>query len=192
MSTKQSRHLYDILGVNQDATNDEIKKAYKEKALDCHPDRGGDSSIFVELANAYNILIDKEKRQKYDDTGYTGNQENDDKEVAFEVLRNFYMRVLSNEDELSKNIIKVLKDNITKDIVCCKDRCKKKSNQIKKLNKTKNKLKYKGSSLDILKKVTEDEIDICNQAIKNIEFQAYIDDTILKILDDYDYNENEG
>lgn len=190
MSIKQSRHLYDILGISKDATNEEIRKTYKEKAVECHPDKGGDSSIFVELANAYNILIDKEKRKKYDETGYTGNQENDDKEVAFEVLRNFYMRVLSNEEELQKNIINILKDSIIKDIICCKDKCKKKENQIKKLNKTKNKIKYKGSSLDILKRVTEDEIEVCNQAIKNTQFQEYIDDTILKILDDYDYQEN--
>ena len=187
MSIKQSRHLYDILEVNKDATKEEITKAYREKAVKYHPDKGGDASIFIELANAYNTLIDDEKRKRYDETGYTGNQEEDDKETAFEVLTNYYMRLLSNEDELKKDVIKTLEKNITQDIMCCKDKCKKLNKKIEVLEKTKNKFKYKGNSLNILRKVTDDEISFLNNNIKKTNYQEYIDEMIINILQDYEY-----
>ena len=57
---------YTILGVAKGATADTIKRAYKEKAKEHHPDRGGDSSKFAEVSNAYDILKDPNKRAYYD------------------------------------------------------------------------------------------------------------------------------
>src|SRR5210317_197067 len=60
---------YTILGVAKGATADTIKRAYKEKAKEHHPDRGGDASKFAEVSNAYDILKDPNKRAYYDQTG---------------------------------------------------------------------------------------------------------------------------
>jgi len=60
---------YTILGVAKGATADTIKRAYKEKAKEHHPDRGGDASKFAEISNAYDILKDPNKRAYYDQTG---------------------------------------------------------------------------------------------------------------------------
>lgn len=63
---------YDILGVPPDATKDDIKKAFRKKAKDCHPDRhAGKEDEFKQLAESYNILIDPAKRRAYDRTGST-------------------------------------------------------------------------------------------------------------------------
>jgi DnaJ-class molecular chaperone len=60
-------NYYDILGVEKNASNDEIKKAYKKKALECHPDKtGGDDTLFKKLSVAYETLSDNDKRQQYD------------------------------------------------------------------------------------------------------------------------------
>ena len=57
---------YQILGINENASQDEIKKAYKKLAMKNHPDRGGDTKTFQEISQAYDTLGDDQKRQQYD------------------------------------------------------------------------------------------------------------------------------
>ena len=74
MATK--RDYYEILGLTKEASADEIKKAYRKTALKYHPDRNpGDKSAeekFKEAAEAYSVLSDPEKRQRYDQFGHAG------------------------------------------------------------------------------------------------------------------------
>jgi molecular chaperone DnaJ len=64
---------YDILEVSRNATIDEIKKAYRKKALQFHPDKNpGDAEAekrFKEVSEAYEVLSDEKKRQMYDRYG---------------------------------------------------------------------------------------------------------------------------
>jgi molecular chaperone DnaJ len=57
---------YDLLGVNNNASQDDIKKAFRKKAVEHHPDKGGDESAFKEVNEAYNTLGDRDKRRMYD------------------------------------------------------------------------------------------------------------------------------
>ncbi|MDR3634828.1 MAG: molecular chaperone DnaJ [Isosphaeraceae bacterium] len=70
------RDYYDVLGVKRDATQEDIKKSYRQLALKNHPDKNpGDAEAekrFKEAAEAYEILSDKEKRQRYDRYGHAG------------------------------------------------------------------------------------------------------------------------
>ncbi|HLB40352.1 MAG TPA: DnaJ domain-containing protein, partial [Candidatus Babeliales bacterium] len=72
------RDFYDILGVKKTASEAEIKAAYRKLAMQYHPDRNpGDKAAeekFKEAAQAYEVLSDKEKRQKYDQFGHAGPQ----------------------------------------------------------------------------------------------------------------------
>ncbi|KAI9140858.1 hypothetical protein BKA69DRAFT_489552 [Paraphysoderma sedebokerense] len=68
---------YEILGVPRNANKREIKKAYKKLALQYHPDRNpGNDQKFVELAEAYEVLSNEEKRQVYDRYGREGLKQN--------------------------------------------------------------------------------------------------------------------
>ena len=74
MATK--RDYYDVLGVNRDASDDEIKKAYRKLAMKHHPDRNPESKDaedkFKEAKEAYEILSDAQKRGAYDRYGHAG------------------------------------------------------------------------------------------------------------------------
>lgn len=60
---------YDILGVPKTASPEEIKKAFRKKAVEHHPDKGGDESKFKEISEAYETLSDENKRSDYDRFG---------------------------------------------------------------------------------------------------------------------------
>src|SRR3954464_9474592 len=74
MATK--RDFYEVLGVKREATPEEIKKAYRQLALKKHPDKNpGDPEAekrFKEGAEAYEVLSDASKRQRYDRYGHAG------------------------------------------------------------------------------------------------------------------------
>jgi len=75
MSVATKRDYYDILGVGRDASPDEIKRAYRQAALKFHPDRNkqqGAEQRFKEAAEAYEVLSDPEKRNRYDRYGHAG------------------------------------------------------------------------------------------------------------------------
>jgi molecular chaperone DnaJ len=67
------RDYYEVLGVSKDASADEIKKAFRRAAVQHHPDKeGGDEAKFKEVNEAYEVLKDPSKRQRYDQFGHAG------------------------------------------------------------------------------------------------------------------------
>ena len=63
---------YDVLGVGKDATEVELKKAYRVQAMKHHPDKGGSEEGFKKVSRAYEVLSDKDRRRVYDLHGEEG------------------------------------------------------------------------------------------------------------------------
>ena len=71
------RDYYEVLGVSRDAAKAEVKKAYRKLARKYHPDANRENQAeaeekFKEISEAYEVLADEEKRQRYDRFGHEG------------------------------------------------------------------------------------------------------------------------
>lgn len=103
------RDYYEVLGVSRNATEDEIKKAYRKLALKYHPDRNkGNKEAeerFKEINEAYAVLSDKEKRQQYDTFGAEGFHQRFTQE---DIFRNFNFGDIFRDLGLSDDIFSTL------------------------------------------------------------------------------------
>ena len=96
------RDLYEVLGLTRSATADEIKKAYRKLAAQYHPDRNPGNpdaeAKFKEVSGAYEVLADEQRKSKYDQFGFTGNESGGfpgggagaDSAAAEELFRTFF------------------------------------------------------------------------------------------------------
>lgn len=66
MAQTANKTFYEVLGVDEKASIDEIKKSFKKLARKHHPDAGGDEAVFKEISEAYEVLSDTQKRKEYD------------------------------------------------------------------------------------------------------------------------------
>jgi len=114
------QNLYEILGVSKDCGDKEIKKAYRRLAKKYHPDKNdnkeGDSQKFMEATIAYKVLIDKEKRRKYDETGRIP-EEIDITNKAWGILCGYMFAIIVNKaiNIETSNLIELIKGQCKKD-----------------------------------------------------------------------------
>ena len=138
------KNLYDVLAVTKDATAEQIKKAYRKLAMKHHPDKGGDEQEFKDIAKAYSVLSDEDKRKRYDETG----QVEEERDPFNEILASFISDLQDNVDSLNTDIIDIAKKKIKK--------------EIKEINlariQTENKIKYLNFFLKRIKKDTESNV----------------------------------
>jgi curved DNA-binding protein CbpA len=101
--------LYEELGVDKNASPDEIKKAYRSKASQCHPDKGGSHEEFVAVQKAYEVLSDPESRQRYDSTGQS---EKSQVPNPYELILQIFAQVAESQDETKVDLVKEVKNHL--------------------------------------------------------------------------------
>jgi curved DNA-binding protein len=108
---------YKTLGVDKNATQDDIKKAYRKLAAKHHPDRGGDTATFQEISVAYDTLSNPEKREQYDNPAPQGFHQHGGMPEGFEELfRNFggpFGDIFGRRPQAARNRTLNVQTNIT-------------------------------------------------------------------------------
>lgn len=110
-------NLYKILGVEEDATQEEIKKAYRSRAMKVHPDTNPDNpeeaaECMAELSDAYEILSDPDRRAEYDERGVVEGSLHSMYDVANDILTQCFADLLQTHGPdglLRINVVKCVR-----------------------------------------------------------------------------------
>lgn len=105
-------NLYEILGINPDASPDGIRRAYRKQAMKHHPDRNGDKAVFQQVQHAYEVLSDVERRKRYDETGDTSTQAQTEemalRAMALENLAKLLNKVVNEMDVEHDDLVEAI------------------------------------------------------------------------------------
>ena len=183
--------LYNILGINPKDKKATIKKAYRNKSKIHHPDKGGNSKEFGLISKAYQILMDDDKRERYDkgedvDSMLKAKNDNDE---SINIIANFLIKVLKETCPINNDIIKLVKINIEK-AISKTDECIKNQNNLKdKFDICISKLKHKRKNKkDIVVHILNGRIDEILKNIEDFEKSKAQFEKAYTIMKDYDYD----
>lgn len=171
-------NLYEILGIKKNASQDDIKKSYRNLSKKHHPDKGGNGEKFNEINGAYMVLVDPQKRKHYDETGDIP-KDNEQGRINTELVNLFFIVIQSKGDNIKYvDIFKEMLNMIGKKI---NEITNHKENLVKEVLKfqdikTRTTGKFfqdiiENKILDINKQInhSNSEIEVMNKMIKFIE-----------------------
>ena len=179
---------YDILGISKDSTPEEIKSKYKSLAQQHHPDKGGDPTTFKEIKEAYELLIDPIRKERYDKTGKFDKHQNF-RDGALEHLSRLFLHVVHNMNPDIDNLVIIMKNETRKEIEVNNTNIEVCKNHISKLEKIIKRIKKKNDGENLLQMFTENQLDIRLNELDNFHHQIQVLEFMLTMLEDYQYGE---
>lgn len=171
---------YNDLGIQPDASDADIKQAYRAKAQQHHPDKGGDAEEFARIAEAYETLKNPERKRLYDATGRTRETSFDD-EVQ-NTLRNLFEQVLLAEPDI--DVLDCVNSRINSVIAQMSDQLTKLKGRHKKLLDRRKRIKSKGP-MNIAHQVIDAALLPLSHEITSVDYTIKVGKECLKILKSY-------
>lgn len=182
--------LYDDLGVEPTATEDEIKAAYRKKATRSHPDRGGDAAEFKKAANAFGVLSDPAKRQRYDDTGLESDDDepgNRAAQLIVAAFRDVMMDTLRrNIDPKQPNLVALVRQRLQTDLGKNETQAKDAAEALKAMEDVRDRFSAKEGE-SILKKAVQHDMDGVRKQIDSCNAQVAVLTEALKMVANEQY-----
>lgn len=194
--------LYDDLNIKENATPDEIKKAYRQKAKENHPDVSKQynkeaADDFNKSAHAYKILSNEKTRLQYDETGEeSGDSEKSIRSKAIDSLCQSMSNIISQfsfgNKLLYEDIISQLMTNSLRGIEKTERVLKELKDKKKNLNSFKKRLSFKGKEEDnIFAVMINKEISGIKISVDDNKMYLEVFDEAIKILEDYKFEVKE-
>jgi len=195
------REPYRVLGVRWDASQEEIQKAYRHKAKILHPDTGGSAEAFSELAHAYEVLSDIERREWYDRTGEVkpvprNNLDDSATRVIALKLGEF---IHAEQDMTSIDLTTLIEDAIREDINQRRAHIASQKRAIERATSLRDRVKHKANDADnrlarvlawhersakYLIKKDEDAIRTLERALEILQEYSFASDPPIAVADD--------
>lgn len=173
----------EILGTEKGASKEEIKKAFKRKAMILHPDRGGDKVKFQELTDAYEELLNGGKKKNPDNNNV----------VAMQQLTALFDSAINGlGDEIEHiDLVKFAKDAIKSDIKQQLRLQKTSDGKVKKWEKLKKRMRTKKNKPNLFVELINGKISIANRETEARNERMQIADLMLQMLEFYEYEKDE-
>ena len=179
---------YEILGISKDSTPEEIKAKYKSLAQHHHPDKGGDALIFKQIKEAYELLIDPIRRDRYDKTGRFDKHQNF-RDGALDHLSRLFLHVVQNMNPDFDNLVVIMKNETRNEISVTNNNIEVCKNHIVKLEKIIKKIKKKNDGENLLQMFTQNQLDSRLNELDHFYHLIQILELMLTMLEDYQYGE---
>ncbi|MEQ1644254.1 MAG: J domain-containing protein [Pyrinomonadaceae bacterium] len=176
---KRKNH-YHSLGIDPDATPEQIKRAYRAKARVTHPDKGGDAEEFAAVADAYEVLGDPQRKLLYDASGQDRQKSIED-EVQ-EILLGLFSSAL--QEDLPTDIVTTIRNHIKAGGERMHVQAKTFEARRRKLEKRRAKIKST-AVVNLAHMVIDGELKNIDQALVQFDHQAAIQKALLKAIDAY-------
>lgn len=165
---------YEILDVAKAATKDAIKRAYRRKSQKVHPDRGGSAEEMTKVNQAYKLLTDDSRRERYDRTGEAEQELNSPEHQACALISNIAIAWAQNgpECDLLEGLRMMLSKEMDKQVTLHKkafDGLKRMQRVLKKLSKLRN--PERNPILGVFTQqipVAESQVEACDKIIEVI------------------------
>ena len=144
------RDPYGILSVRWDASQEEIQKAYRQKAKILHPDAGGSAEAFSELSQAYDVLSSPERRARYDRTGEVEPvpRSHLDDNATRVIARKLGEFIHAEHDTTAIDLANLIEEAIQADIARCRDRISNQWRAIERATSLRDRVKHKNKDAD--------------------------------------------
>ena len=177
---------YETLGIQPDATPEEVKAAYRRKAQKTHPDRGGNEEEFKKAGKALEVLSDPKRRASYDQHGDDGDgSPGDPRATAESVLADLFGSALEKGGNVVASVMAKLQENAGM-LMKRRGQALEKRGQ---LLMRRPKVTTKAGTENIFAKVVDKKVAALDAEIAGMDGAAVISDLMLKMMDDYSDSE---
>jgi curved DNA-binding protein CbpA len=175
---------YDELGVSRDATNEEIRAAFRRKAKEHHPDRGGDPEKMSAANRAYETLISPDRRLTYDRTGDDRPPQTDN--AAQQLVLATILEWMASATN-SGDLITDVSARFDSDDRATRDQIDAGNKHLDRLRKRLKKLKFKGKGADFVRQAVAHKIKETKQQIEKLKDRRQMLARAKEILGNYEY-----
>lgn len=180
--------LHDRLGVDKNASQDDVRRAYRRRSKKEHPDAGGDPEAFKELTGAYLVLRDPARRAHYEATGDENAAGADStREQALQILAQAISQTLTDQRAGSVDFVKIIRDNLKHmnvEVTKQKAELDRRRDQVERNAK---RWKQRGDGPDVLAQITAAALRDIETAKYSADQKLAVHAAAIEILDGYEY-----